>query len=83
MKVFLSQRAKSFLERASPDLKGRLEGKISELFSTPYPPGYKKLRGAPNSYRLRVGDYRILYVISKRDEIIVFKISSRESAYEQ
>jgi mRNA-degrading endonuclease RelE of RelBE toxin-antitoxin system len=57
LKVFLSQRAKSFLERASPDLKGRLEAKISELFSTPYPPGYKKLRGAPNSYRLRVGDY--------------------------
>jgi len=82
LKVFLSRRAQKFLDSASPDLKERLEAKISELFTTPYPPGCKKLKGAPNAYRLRVGDYRILYVIAKRDEIIVFKVSARESAYE-
>lgn len=82
MKVFLSQRAKKFVDEASPELKNRLQDKISELMVTPYPSGYKKLRGAPSAYRLRVGDYRILYTIVKRDEILVFKISSRESAYE-
>ncbi len=82
MKVFLSRRAQKFLDDVSADLKGRLEAKISELYTTPYPSGCKKLKATPNAYRLRVGDYRILYVIVKRDEIIVFKISGRESAYE-
>jgi mRNA interferase RelE/StbE len=82
LKVFLSLRAKAFLDGASPGLKRRLEAKILELLATPYPSGCKKLKGAPNAYRLRVGDYRILYVISKRGEIVVFKISPRESAYD-
>ncbi|OLE91805.1 MAG: hypothetical protein AUF79_02240 [Crenarchaeota archaeon 13_1_20CM_2_51_8] len=82
MKVFLSRRAQKFLDAASPELRARLEMTISELFTTPYPSGCKKLKGAPNAYRLRVGDYRILYVIAKRDEIIIFKVSPRESAYE-
>ena len=82
MKVSLSLHAKKFFDGASPDLKKRLEEKISELLMTPYPPGCKRLKGAPNAYRLRVGDYRILYAVAAHDEIIVFKISSRESAYE-
>ncbi len=82
MKVFLAQRAKKFLDGASLELRTRLEEKISELTITPYPSGYKKLKGAPNAYRLRAGDYRILYAIVRRDEILVFKISPRGSAYE-
>ena len=82
MKVFLSRRAKQALNDSIPDVRNRLESKISELLVTPYPSGCKKLKGAPNSYRLRVGDYRILYTILKEDEILVFKIAPRESAYE-
>jgi mRNA interferase RelE/StbE len=63
-------------------VRGRLESRISELTTTPYPPGCKKLKGSPNAYRLRVGDYRVLYVIVKSDELLVFKISPRGSAYE-
>ncbi len=70
------------MDRAPTDVKNRLESVISELFSTPYPAGCKKLKGAPDSYRLRVGDYRILYSILSRDEILVFKIAPRGSAYD-
>jgi mRNA interferase RelE/StbE len=81
LRVYLSRRAKKVLDEASSDLRNRLEAKISELFMTPYPSGCKKLKGAANTYRLRVGDFRILYTILARDEILVFKIDSRESAY--
>jgi len=81
LKVYLSSRAKASLDGTPTVLKVRLESKISELIETPYPPGCKKLKGAPNSYRLRVGDYRILYSILARDEILVFKIAARGSAY--
>lgn len=82
MKVFLSRRAQKSFDGASADLKDRLEAKITELLMSPYPSGCKKLRGAPNAYRLRVGEYRILYAIVKPDEILVFKIGARESVYE-
>jgi mRNA interferase RelE/StbE len=82
LKVFFALRAEKFLDGASPELRTRLEEKISDLTTTPYPSGYKKLKGAPNAYRLRTGDYRILYAIVGRDDILVFKISPRESAYE-
>ncbi len=82
MKVYLSIRAQKSLDNAPSELKSRLESKISELVDTPYPPGCKKLKGAPNSYRLRVGDYRILYSLIKQDTILVFKIASRGSAYD-
>jgi mRNA interferase RelE/StbE len=82
LKVYLSIRAKKSLDSASEELKARLEAKIFELVETPYPPGCKKLKGAPESYRLRVGDHRILYSILPREEILVFKISPRKSAYD-
>ncbi|MHB8568429.1 MAG: type II toxin-antitoxin system RelE family toxin [Nitrososphaerales archaeon] len=82
MKVFLSRKAKAFLEDSSNDLRSRLENSISELIQTPFPSGCKKLKGAPNSYRLRVGDYRMLYTLVSGDEILVFKIAPRESVYE-
>ena len=82
MKVYLSTRARKSLEEAPSEVKDRLESAISELFETPYPAGCKKLKGAPNSYRLRVGDYRILYSILSKEEMLVFKIAPRGSAYD-
>ncbi|MGH2639458.1 MAG: type II toxin-antitoxin system RelE family toxin [Rhabdochlamydiaceae bacterium] len=82
MKVFLSSKARAFLENSNNDLRRRLESSISELMDTPFPSGCKKLKGAADSYRLRVGDYRILYTLVSRDEILVFKIAPRESVYE-
>ena len=82
MKVFLSSHAKKSLDSAPAELKARLDSKISELIDTPYPPGCKKLRGTPNSYRLRVGNHRVLYSILPQDEILVFKIAPRSSAYD-
>jgi len=69
LKVYLSTKAKKSLDSASAELKARLESKISELIDTPYPPGCKKLKGVPNSYRLRVGDHRVLYSILPQNEV--------------
>ena len=82
MKVLLSHKAAKALQETPFDMRRRLDAKISELFETPYPPGCRKLRGASNTYRLRIGDYRILYAVLSRDEILVFRIARREVAYE-
>ncbi len=82
MKVYLSSRARKALDYSPADLRDRLESRISELAESPYPQGCKKLKGIPNSYRLRVGGYRILYTIADAQTVLVFKISSRGSVYE-
>ena len=82
MKVFLSRKAEKALKEASSEIRRRLDERISELSRTPFPAGCKKLRGAPNAYRLRIGDYRVLYAILKKDEILIFKIARRETAYD-
>lgn len=81
MKVFLSRRAVKALEELPLEIRRRIEEKISELSLTPYPAGCRKLKGAQNAYRLRTGDYRVLYTILSKDEILIFKIARRETAY--
>ena len=74
---------------ARRDLKGlpqevlqRVSRKIDSLADNPRPPGVEKLSGSEDSYRVRVGDYRILYEI--RDKVllvIVVRIRHRREAY--
>jgi mRNA interferase RelE/StbE len=79
--VFLSRRAKKALDDSPLDIRKKLESKISQLVITSYPSGCRKLKGVKNAYRLRAGNYHILYTILKEEEILIFKIAHRESAY--
>ena len=60
----------------------RIKGAISLLAKDPRPPASRPLRGR-DGYRLRVGDYRIIYVI-KRDVliIVVITVGHRRDVYD-
>lgn len=52
------------------------------LEANPRPPGAKKLRGESDLWRVRVGDYRILYSIEEaRLVVLVVKIGHRREVY--
>ena len=51
------------LKRLSRTDKARLYAKIESLGDNPRPHGYKDLVGFKNFYRVRVGEYRIIYNI--------------------
>ena len=52
------------------------------LKNNPFPLGYKKLKGFKNIYRIRSGNYRIIYSIMHEVLTIeVLKISHRKDAY--
>jgi mRNA interferase RelE/StbE len=60
----------------------RLVHRIQALADDPRPPGAEKLSGTRDKYRVRQGDYRILYEIE--DEILVVeivKIGHRKDVY--
>ncbi len=59
----------------------RISGKILKLESTPRPRGCKKLRGR-HEYRLRVGDYRILYVVDDANLVVeIIAVGHRRDVY--
>ena len=61
-RVDLSKTADKQLLKLPDKVYDRIMGRILELQDNPMPAGYKKLTAFPG-YRLRVGDFRILYTI--------------------
>ncbi len=54
---------------------------IDDLEVNPRPPGCKKLVGE-DGYRIRTGDYRILYAVDDRSRIVrVYRIGHRREVY--
>ncbi len=78
---FVKQAAKQF--RALPaQEQERLQSKIDALATEPRPIGVIQLAGEENLYRIRVGDYRIVYSIQDAQLLVlVVKIGHRKDVY--
>jgi len=60
----------------------RIEDKLMELEQDPRPPGCKKLKGR-DAWRIRIGDYRVIYEINDGRLIVtVITIGHRREVYE-
>jgi mRNA interferase RelE/StbE len=79
-KLKISQSVVKDLRALPKDAKGRAALSILELTATPYPPGAEKIQGYAQTYRVRVGDYRIVYEISG-DEVTIIAVSHRKEVY--
>lgn len=79
--VELSNGAKQDLAVLPADLQTRIVKALRKLEANPRPSGIKKLKGE-DAYRLRVGDYRVLYEVhDKRLLVLVVKIGHRREVY--
>jgi mRNA interferase RelE/StbE len=80
-KISIKRSAAKELEKIVLADRRRIVEKIRELASDPRPHGCKKLSGQ-EKYRLRQGDYRILYEIHDDELIVVLvKIGHRRDVY--
>lgn len=60
----------------------KIDEAIVKLKTNPFPSGYKKLKTNENKYRIRVGNYRVIYTIENQLLIIlILKIGSRGDVY--
>ena len=67
------------LERA---VQRRIATRVDRLADNPFARDAKKLQGEPDLYRIRVGDYRIIYrVAGKRVRVLILKIGHRREVY--
>ncbi len=75
--------AKRELENLSDSLIGRLIPKIEGLASNPRPPGCRKLRGYKDPWRIRVGEYHVVYIVDDDGKrMSVTRIAHRRDVYE-
>lgn len=60
----------------------RLVAQIEGLAGNPRPPGCEKLAGFDDRYRVRQGDYRVVYAIDDAARVVViFKVGHRREIY--
>ena len=70
------------LERLPRSIQARIRKAIDALAGEPFPPGVKKLRGPEGGYRIRVGDYRVIYDVQhERLIVLVVRVAHRREAY--
>jgi mRNA interferase RelE/StbE len=75
--------ARRELEKLSDSLIARLLRRIEGLSINPRPPGCRKLRGYKDLWRVRVGEYRVIYIIDDDRKIVsITRIAHRREVYE-
>ncbi len=80
--IIIHRKAEKIIKRLDGDTLERIRRAIRGLAIEPRPEGVKKLTGYDNLYRVRVGDWRIIYAIEDdRLIVLVLEISTRGGAY--
>jgi mRNA interferase RelE/StbE len=81
--VELKPAARKELDRLPFSVVERVFSKLESLAENPRPPGCKKLKGGSNEWRIRVGDYRVVYFIDDPKQLVgVTRIRHRREVYE-
>ncbi len=82
--IEFSSEAERFLEKTDVKTSLRIAKAIGKLSVDPRPQGCKKLVGVPNEYRIRIGDYRVVYQIRKTVLMVfIIRIGHRKDIYRQ
>ena len=80
-RVILPRSVQKELDRLPDDLAKRILSRLSQLESNPRPADVKKLKGR-DAWRIRVGDYRVIYEIQNRElQILVITVGHRREIY--
>lgn len=80
--VEFSRSARRELERLPAEVIPRIVAAIDALRLGPRPRGCRKLAGEETLYRIRVGDYRVIYEIDDpQRRVLVLRVRHRKDAY--
>ena len=70
------------LKKLPREVQSALLDAADALGPDPYPSGCKKLKGKHGQMRVRVGDFRLIYVVDgKRIVVTIVRVADRKEAY--
>ena len=80
--VVFARSARRELEQLDVRVARRIISRIEALGSNPRPPGCVKVQGTDDLWRIRVGDYRVIYAIDDRAHVVdISAVRHRSDAY--
>jgi mRNA interferase RelE/StbE len=83
-RVALTSSAEKELRDLPTRFIARITPRLENLAANPRPPGCKKLKGGDKEWRIRVGDYRVVYTIDDAMLLVeVTRIRHRSAVYER
>jgi mRNA interferase RelE/StbE len=81
-RIFYKPSADRELQRLPVDVQRRIVKAVHRLADNPRPAGCIKLKGSERTWRIRIGDYRVIYEIyDDRLVVYVIEVVDRKDAY--
>ncbi|MDC0977691.1 type II toxin-antitoxin system RelE/ParE family toxin [bacterium] len=78
--LFITKKATKEAVKIPKNYLLRINKLIKKLIYNPFPQGVKKLVGSEKNYRIRIGDYRVIYTVEEKT-IKIVSILHRRDAY--
>ena len=83
-KIIITKSIQKQLDNLPSNIQDRVYEKISQLAEEPRPDGVAKLKGYDNEYRIRIGDYRLVYEIQYEKLIVlILQCKHRRDVYKK
>jgi len=80
--VYLERSAGNDLKRLPTSVFHRIILEIKTLAENPRPSGCRKITGSKNDWRIRVGDYRVVYEIDEKARAVrIMRVRHRREVY--
>jgi len=81
-KLVWKKSAERDLYQIDPIYVPKIIERVEELAYNPFPRECRKIVSTKYTYRIRIGDYRVIYHVNVKDKVItILYISHRRSAY--
>ena len=80
--VTICRSARKEIEKLDIIILRRIFPKIETLAENPYPQGSLKVQGQENLWRIRIGDYRVIYSVDEEEKLVdIIAVRHRKKAY--
>jgi len=80
--VLLERRAERDIKRLPKEVFDRIIPHLKALSENPKPSGCRKISGSRSDWRIRIGDYRVIYEVSEQENAVkVMRIRHRKNVY--
>jgi mRNA interferase RelE/StbE len=74
--------AEAALRRLPKEVQVRILRKVDQLAGNPFPPGNEKLSAPTDLWRIRIGDYRVVYTVERKELLVlILKVGHRREVY--
>jgi mRNA interferase RelE/StbE len=82
--IIFTRSARKELEMLAASVVSKLFPKIESLAENPRPRGCRKIQGEENLWRIRIGEYRIVYAVYDKKRVIdILAIRHRKDAFKK